>query len=407
MLKSFPSHASSVFRGKTSVPPETTLGDAHLSLTDTLARPKVLVYGPFLPPEVACGISSAVRAFAGSRVRDYYAIKLISTFRPHRNRNLFERLAFGVWLGAKTVLRMARSGAVLADIHAVSDRSLLSHAAVMFGTRLAGRPALLRIHGGDFHRVFEQARGIHRALIRFILRSATRVVVLSEAWRSRVEAIEPRAAVEVIPNSVDCTAFEPLASRPQRECRRILFLANFCERKGHFDALEAVSRLAPQFPDLILALGGEDRDPGTRARIEREAERLGVRRHVEFLGTVSGESKERALRDADVLILPSHSENMPVSVMEGMACALPVVATAVGAVGEMIEDGETGLLIEARNSHALAQCLERLFRDPDLARRLGGTAQCHARATWDADVVAERTLALYAQLSASKDSRAA
>src|SRR5882672_711177 len=228
----------------------------------TTVRPKVLVFGPFLPPEIACGVSSAARAFAGSRVADHYAIELVSTFRPARERGLLQRLAFGVWLGVKTVLTMLRSGAVLADVHAVSDRSLLSHAAVMFGARLAGRPALLRIHGGDFDRVFERADTAQRALIRFILRSATRVIVLSEIWRDRVAAIEQRATVEVIPNSVDCAAFEALAARPQRECRRILFLANFCERKGHFDALEAVGRLAFDFPDLVLTLGGEDRDPG-------------------------------------------------------------------------------------------------------------------------------------------------
>lgn len=373
----------------------------------TTVRPKVLVFGPFQPPEAACGVSSAARAFAGSRVRDHYDIELVSTFRPTRERRLFERLAFGVWLGAKTALRMLRSGAVLADVHAVSDRSLLSHAAIMFGARLAGCPALLRIHGGDFHEIFERASGFQRVLIRLILRSATRVVVLSDRWRSLVEAIEPRSAVEVIPNSIDCRTFARLAARPDRECRRILFLANFCERKGHFDALDAIGKLVPHYPELVLALAGEDRDPGTRKRLEREAERLGVRNRIEFLGVISGESKDQALRDADILILPSHTENMPVSVIEGMAAALPVIATSVGSVTEMIEDGETGFVIAARNPDALAQSLERLFRDADLGRRLGNKAQCHARANWDVDVVAERTIALYTRLTAGRIPRAA
>lgn len=363
---------------------------------------KILVFGPVRPPQVACGVSSSVRAFAGSRVRDCYDIDVISTFRKPQDRKLFERLTYGVWLVAKTALRMMRSGAVLADIHAVSDRSLFSHAAVMFGARLVGRPALLRIHGGDFHQVFERAGGMQRLLIRFILRSATRLVVLSEGWRSRVEAIEPRAAVEVIPNPVDCSAYERLASRPPRQCRRILFLANFCERKGHFDAIKAIAKLAPEFPNLVLALGGEDRDPGTRDLLEREAQQSGIRDRIEFLGTVSGNAKEQAIRDADVLILPSHTENMPVSIIEGMAAALPVIATAVGAIPEMIQDGETGFLIEARDADALAERLARLFRDTALGLRLGRQAQAHARMTWDTDVIAERTLALYAQLTPGK-----
>jgi glycosyltransferase involved in cell wall biosynthesis len=362
-------------------------------------RAKLLVFGPFQPPEVACGISSAVRAFAGSRVREAFDVELVSTFRPHRERRLPERLAYGVWLLARSALRVRRSRAALADVHAVSDRSLLSHAAVLFGARLAGRPALLRIHGGDFDRVFEQASGLHRRLIRFILRAATRVVVLSELWRSRVLAIEPRAAVEVVPNCADCRSLAELSNRPARACRRILFLANFCERKGHFDALEALARLVPRFPDVVLALGGEDRDPGTRARLEREAERLGVRRNLEFLGIVSGAAKAQALQDADILILPSHTENMPVSVIEGMAAGLPVVASRVGAVGEMLRDGDTGFVIEARDVEALAERLGRLLADPELARRLGRSALRHAGATWDADVVAAQNLALYARVA--------
>ena len=383
------------------------LGGVHLSSNRAAARPKVLVFGPLQPPEVACGISSAVRAFAGSQVRNFYNIELISTFRPQRERNLLQRIAFGMWLTIKTAFRVASSGAALADIHTVSDRNLLSHAAIMFGTRLAGRPAMLRIHGGDFHQVFEKAGGFNRMLIRLILRSATRVIVLSEWWRSRIAAIEPRTAIEVIPNSVDCQAFKRLGSRPYRKCRRILFLANFCERKGHFDALDAISKLAANYSDIVLALAGEDRDYGTRKRIECEAERLGIQHQIEFLGTVSGESKDQAIRDADILILPSHTENMPVSIMEGMAAALPVIATRVGAVSEMIEDGETGFLIESRDSDALAQCLERLFCDINLAHQIGQNAQRHARATWDANVVAEHSIALYVRVTAEGISHAA
>jgi len=362
---------------------------------DTSRRQTVLVYAPVQPVEVACGISSAVRAVVGSSLRDHYDIDLISTFRAQSNRTLPGRIAFGLWLTVKTAVRMIHSDAVLADIHAVSDRSLLSHAAIMFGARLAGRPAILRIHGGDFDRVFEKASGLHRLLIRFILRSATRVVLLSDSWRARVKAIEPRAVLDVIPNGVDCSLFEPSAQRPPRQCKTILFLANFCERKGHFEALAAIARLARHYPQAVLRLGGEDRDPGTRKLLEQEAARLGISHAVQFLGIVSGDTKLQALRDADVLILPSHTENMPVSIIEGMAAALPVVATAVGAVPEMIKDGQTGFVVRPRDANALAERLEQLFREPELARSLGRNGQSHARATWDSGVIATRTLALY------------
>ena len=292
-----------------------------------------------------------------------FDIELHSTYRTPRSRTIAERLIYGIWLACKTMIQMIRTGAVLADIHAVSDRSLLSHAALMFGAQLAGRPAVLRIHGGDFDRVFEQAGAIQSRLIRLILRSASRTIVLSEGWRSRISAIEPKAKVEVIPNPVDCTAYERLSFRPIRKCRRILFLANLCTRKGHFDAIQALSKVAAEFPDIVLVLAGEDRDPGTRDLLDRELRKLNIRDRVEFVGTVSGVAKEKEIRNADVLILPSHTENMPVSLIEGMAAALPVIGTNVGAIPEMIKDGKTGFVVKVRDADALARRIADLCRD--------------------------------------------
>jgi glycosyltransferase involved in cell wall biosynthesis len=361
-------------------------------------RPKVLVFGPYQPPTVACGISSAIRAFSGSRVGEHYDVEIVSTFRPDRNRGLTERLAYGVCRLAGTFVRTMWARAEIVDIYSASGRSLLSHAAVLFGARLAGRPALLRIHGGDFYGAFQRASSPQRALIRAILRAATRVIVLSESWRRKVLSIEPRVAIEVVPNSIDCKALSGAGARPSREPRRILFLANFSEQKGHFEALEALRQLAPKFPNVTLALAGADREPGMRQRLEHESKRSGILRHIEFLGTISAEAKEKALFDADILILPSHMENMPVSVMEGMAAALPVVATTVGALEDMIDDGKTGCLIEPGNADALAQRLDMLLRDAALCRRIGHSARRHAQTTWDADLVAETNLILYARV---------
>ena len=171
--------------------------------------------------------------------------------------------------------------------------------------------------------------------------------------------------------------------------------------------MEAMGKVVDEYPEVVGAEGGEDRDPGKMESIERKAGLLKDRECIEFIGTVSGEAKDKAVQAADVLILPSHIENMPVSVIEGMAAGLPVIATRVGAISEMIEDGETGILIEARDPEALAQRRALLFRDAELGRRLGRQALRFARATWDADTVAGRTIDLYSRLITGKASHAA
>ena len=133
------------------------------------------------------------------------------------------------------------------------------------------------------------------------------------------------------------------------------------------------------------------------------AEELGIADHVELLGWVRGEDKERLLATAVLYVLPSYNEGLPVSVLEAMAAGLPILTTPVGGIPEAVTDGVEGFLVEPGDVRTLADRLERLLADADLARRMGVAARHKVEAAFSANAVVPQLEAMYAAMGLHGD----
>jgi len=201
----------------------------------------------------------------------------------------------------------------------------------------------------------------------------------------------PTRAHRVIPNGVDPALFSPLAEEPPLPLV-FFFAGRLDDQKGVDVLLEAFRRL-PRGPRLRLA--------GTGPREEdyrRLASSLGIDGAVRFLGAVARDRLPALMCESHVFVLPSRYENLPLGILEAMACGRPVVAARVGGVAEMVEDGVEGLLVDPDDPHVLALALRRLHEDAAQRKRMGeaGRRRVVGRFTWDA--VAAETEAFYAEL---------
>jgi len=151
--------------------------------------------------------------------------------------------------------------------------------------------------------------------------------------------------------------------KPTRTTRRLVMLAQLRPQKGHETLLEALAALPD---DVTLVLAG---DGPERARIEARVADLGLGPRVHLAGFV--DDIRGLLTGADVVVLPSRFEGLPLAVLEAMAVGRPIVATDVAGTNELVTDGETGLLVPPDDPSGLATAILRLLDDPDLARRLG------------------------------------
>jgi glycosyltransferase involved in cell wall biosynthesis len=206
---------------------------------------------------------------------------------------------------------------------------------------------------------------------RFAYRAAHMVVANSAAAAAQLrrEGVPPRK-VRTISNGVDCDLFRPAPARAGQPIRRVVTVANLRPEKGHDTLLAAAARVVGARPDTEFLIVGEG---AMRDALERRVRELGLSGRVRFLGERSDVAA--LLASSDVFVLPSRSEACPNSVLEAMAAGLPIVATRVGGVPELIESGATGLLVEADRPAELATALLDLMDQPQRAANLGRAAR--------------------------------
>ena len=263
--------------------------------------------------------------------------------------------------------------------------------------RLSGVPVVVaHEHTWSF-----QGRPLRRFLDReLVARWADVFVAVSGEDRRKmieVEGVDP-AKIRLIPNGIPSPANGAVA-----DVRAELgiepgapVLGVVCElraQKALEVLFEAAALLLAEFPTLKVLVAG---DGPERARLEEGARRLGVANTVLFLGI--RRDVPAVLAAVDVAVLSSDYEGSPLSVMEYMAAAKPVVSTRVGGVPELVKDDVHGLLVEPRDPEALAEAVARLLRDPALAKRLGAVGRKRQQREFSLEAMVRRIEDLYEEL---------
>ena len=224
----------------------------------------------------------------------------------------------------------------------------------------------------------------NRRILRHIQNFSSRIIANSQAVEDflvREDGFD-RRQICVVRNGVDFKRFanasgdrEKLFPNLGREDRLIAVVANMnVKSKGHSDLIAAGQEICQEFPGAkFLCIG----DGIERRELERTVEELRLRNHFLFLGR--RDDVPNILACCDLFVLPSWAEGLPNSVLEAMAAGVPVVATRVGGIPEIIADGVGGLLVPAQDSRALAAAIAQLLRDPQRAQRFAEVAQERAR----------------------------
>lgn len=250
--------------------------------------------------------------------------------------------------------------------HGSTSRKLILAAAC----RSLGIPYILHLHGSRMRQYWLGASVRRQMHVVEMFAGAAQVLVLGEVWLRFVADQVPAVAkrITILPNA---TRAAKLPAVPDKVVR-ILFLGYVGQRKG--------------VPQLINALALLPRDGNWRATIAGDGDlddarnqimAAGLGAKVVLPGWVGPQEVERLLANADILVLPSFDENLPMSIIEGMAAGLAVIATPVGATEEIVLDGQTGLLVPPGDVKALTGALQRLVDDSDLRAKLGKTAQAY------------------------------
>ncbi|GAA4901520.1 glycosyltransferase involved in cell wall biosynthesis [Stackebrandtia albiflava] len=215
----------------------------------------------------------------------------------------------------------------------------------------------------------------------------------------------PPERVRVIPCGVDVDLFGPDGpTAPRRSRHRVVTVGRLVPRKGFADVIAAMPHLPGA--ELIVAGGSATGETDAEtARLRRVARDLGVADRVTLPGPVDRADMPALLRSADVVVCAPWYEPFGIVPLEAMACGRPVVASAVGGLLDTVSDGVTGLHVPPRDPEAVAAAVAELLHDPDRADKYGDAARRRAVEGYTWDGVAERTLAVYADVLAARTAR--
>jgi sugar transferase (PEP-CTERM/EpsH1 system associated) len=266
----------------------------------------------------------------------------------------------------------------------------------------SGRPPILFTEHGRHQPDHPRRKRI--LFNRLMLRRRDRVVAVGDAVRQALLVNEgiPGGRIEVVFNGIDAERFEKrpgeralvrgeLGLRPDEPV--ILQVARLDYLKDHATAVRAMARVVREKPEarqLLVGEGPEGRSIAAQVaglRLERSVLFLGLRKDV-----------ARLLQAADIFLLSSVSEGIPLTVIEAMCAGLPVVCTDVGGTGEVVTDRQTGFLSPAGDDEALAGSILRLLGDPELRTRMGEAGRLRARERFSERRMADRYLALYGEM---------
>lgn len=259
-------------------------------------------------------------------------------------------------------------------------------------------PVVTTLHGTDIT-IVGQHPSLH-SITRFsILRSDAVTAVSGFLARETAESFQvPEERIRVIPNFVDTDRYR----REGKPCHRsalapegeriLMHISNFRPVKRVQDAVEVLARVTARVPSRLVFIG----DGPERVRAQTRAEDLGVKDRVLFLG--KSPSVDELLPCADLFLLPSESESFGLAALEAMACGVPVVASRVGGVPEVVEDGVSGHLAEPGDVEAMAEAALGTLEDDERWRRMSRAARGVAVERFSAERVVPRYEALYREV---------
>jgi glycosyltransferase involved in cell wall biosynthesis len=277
--------------------------------------------------------------------------------------------------------------------------------AALAAARARAGKVLFTEHGRHFPDVVS---GKRRAFNWFLSRRAKRITAVCEFTRRRLIEREgmPAHRIEVIYNGVDPSRFDGLPDRLEARRRLsleaarwvILQVGTFRPVKDQATAIRAMRHVHQELPGAVLAFAGDGPDLPACHEL---AATCGLQGAVKFLG--SRADIPQVLAAADVLLLTSLSEAHSVSLLEGMAAGVPVVATDVGGNPETVVAGQTGLIAPAGDDVAIAQCLMKLLRDEALRQAMGQAARQRVRERFLRSDMHRRYLDIYQEIARRGD----
>jgi glycosyltransferase involved in cell wall biosynthesis len=307
------------------------------------------------------------------------------------------RIAFSQYLRFIWVLFSFRPQII--HIHTSQGLAWLKDTYYAVVSKTCRRKIVLHMHGGNFSEHFDRFPAPIRWFSRTVLFHADAIIAVSDDWKKRMADLLPLEKTLVIRNCIAINKFNPNPYRIPNHRINAIFLGAIGKSKGIYDLIAALDNLPSNYLNFIhIKLAGNEECEGDIAQILAQIRDRDLEDVCQFYGLVIGDDKQKLLEESDLFILPSYHEALPIAVLEAMGAGLAILATPVGGIPEVVQDGWNGFLIPPGDTRALAERLMMLISDIPLLRLMGQHSRGFAEQELDVEPFVNKLVNLYSTL---------
>ena len=337
---------------------------------------KVLLIGSIQPPHHGSNIY--FENLLNSKIGAEFEIHHLDT-SDHRDLNNLSKLEItNVYLAVKNLIELSiklikeKPNLVYVPISASFLPYLRDGLFILFSKWFSKAKIVIHLHGGDYFRkeFYEKSNFIVKYFIKLSLEKVDCAIVLSNNLKSTFKDLVRN--IDVAFNGIDYT-FISDENKKNNHIIKIGYLGNLFITKGILDLIEAYGIVTKNNKaDTVLEFAGSYfNQDAAKDFIRSFVKKNNLSSKVFHLGILKGEEKEKFLNELDIFVFLSYNEGSPLVILEAMAAGLPVIATPVGSIPEVVIDGETGFIIEKKNPRAAADAIIKLLEDPELRVKMG------------------------------------
>lgn len=283
-------------------------------------------------------------------------------------------------------------------LHTSQGIAWLKDSFYVWMARAFGKKIVVHVHAADFSELYEKWPAWLRKYSRSVLQASDAILAVSIGWGSVLKTIAPPERVHVFLNCIAAVDGAGESRHMKKPLLQLLYIGNLGMRKGAFDLIEALGRLDGLACTLETWLAGYEESPGQMDKARDRIAFLGLQEVCHLTGGIDGKRKDELLHQADLFVLPSYHEGLPMSVLEALAQGLPVISTIVGGIPEVVHDGENGLLVSPGDIENLACSIHRLASNLDMRESMGKRSREIASQILNPDLYVQRLVALYRSL---------
>lgn len=359
-------------------------------------RPVVLLLGPHRA--AVSGVSTHLNLLMDSMLAEDYEVVHFQVGSEGRDEGSIGKLlrlaASPFFLAASIIFRHV---SIVHINTSLNRKAYWRDIVYLFIAKALGARVVYQVHGGELPRRFFAGSPLLTAFLRRTLRLPDVVVVLAQVELRAYREFVPGQEVVALPNGIDCRPYSgvPTVLSDPTHPLQLVYIGRIAREKGLYETLQGL-RLAHELGvDVRLVIAGTGAE---ETRLRRYAQALGIAARVCFVGPVFGHDKVRLLSGADAMVLPSYSEGLPYALLESMAAGVPVIATPVGAIPDVVSDGIHGFLVPPRDGKAIAESLAILAGDREKLSWMSRACRRRVRAAFSIERLAQEFAHHYARL---------